>query len=143
MWSLRALFPTQKIVMKNNVFKPILFSILVSCLVSFLLKFLGVANAYDNHWLYSLAYLSVLSVIINLFYIQKMDGKSFVSLIQGASIARFLLSGVAFFVYSLLFPDFNISIVMHFMLHYFIFTFFEILFLLKIVHSKTDTHEEY
>ena len=127
--------------MKTNIFKPVLIAAVLSCGMSVLLNVCLPTVDPNNHWLFSLVYFSVLSLIINVFYIQKTDGKTFVSLIQGASIARFLVSGIAFFIYAQLYPNFNTKFIIHFMGHYFVFTFFEMLFLLKIVNSKPNAHE--
>lgn len=127
--------------MKNNLLKPVILSILISGTLSYASHFIFPAIVVNDHWLYSIAFLSILSIIINLFYIQKTDNHAFTNIIMVASVSRFLASAAAFFIYTQLFPDFNKAIVIHFMLHYFVFAFFEIIFLLKIVNSKNKTHE--
>ena len=128
--------------MKNNIFKPVVLATVICCGMSVLLNVCFPDADPNHHWLYSLVFFCVLSLIINIFYIQKTDGKTFVSLIQGASIARFLVSGIAFFIYTQLHPNFNTKFMVHFMGHYFVFTFFEMLFLLKIVNAKPKTDDK-
>jgi hypothetical protein len=129
--------------MKNNLFKPVLLSIIISSIISLVFNFIFPVSNQNNHWLYSVAFFSLLTIVLNVFYIQKTDGKGFINIIMVASIVRFLVSGIAFFVYSMLYPSYKIYIIIHFMIHYFVFAFFEILFLLKIVNAKPKTNESF
>lgn len=123
--------------MKHNIFTPVLVSLVVCSALSLAINSIFPLSNVNDHWIYSIAFLCVLSLGLNIVYIQKTDSRSFANTIMSASIIRFLGAAVAFFIYSLAFPLFKLPTVIHFMLHYFVFAIFEILFLLKIVKANS------
>lgn len=127
--------------MKNNIFKPVISALVVSGLLSFSISWFLPEKNINDHWYYSLVFYALLSLALNIVYIQKTDNRSFTNTIMAASIIRFLAAAVVFFIYSLVFPSYKTITVIHYMLHYFVFAFFEILFLLKIVNAKTQLNE--
>lgn len=127
--------------MKNNIFKPVISALVVSGLLSFSISWFLPEKNINDHWYYSLIFYVLLSLALNIVYIQKTDSRSFTNTIMAASIIRFLAAAVVFFIYSLAFPSYKTITVIHYMLHYFVFAFFEILFLLKIVNAKTQLNE--
>lgn len=121
-----------------SLIKPIAYSVAVCALLSILLNKLVFTEQTDLAWLHSLIFYTCLAFLSGALYRKQTDAKTFLGIIMFVSIGRFLLASIAFFVYTSLFAFHEKSFITHFMSHYFVFTFFEILFLLKIVSTKQN-----
>jgi hypothetical protein len=120
----------------SNIIKPLLVAILCSVAFSFcILKFFP-RSPQNLHWLFSIAFHAAVALVIAVLGLINPDPKVLASNLLSISLGRLLASGVAFFIYILKFPEFQKWFMVHFMVHYVLFTFFEIVFLLKIVKLK-------
>lgn len=124
--------------MRTDIFKPILSSLIVASAGSFAISRLFISDLPNMHWFFSLAFFTLLSLALNIVYIQKTDSRSFINTIMVSSGARLLASAVAFLIYSYVFEAGTRSFIIHFMFHYFVFAIFEIIFLIKIVNTKSQ-----
>jgi hypothetical protein len=123
----------------NKVIKPLIIATLCSGILSFcILKFFA-QSPQNLHWLLSILFHGAVAIVIALLGIINPDPKALASNLLSISLGRLLASGIAFFMYSLKFPELQKWFMVHFMIHYALFTFFEILFLLKIVNTKTSS----
>jgi hypothetical protein len=121
----------------NNIVKPIFIATLCSAAFSFcILKFVP-QSPQNMHWLWSIAFHAAVAVVIAILGLINPDPKVLAANLLSISLGRLLASGIAFFIYSLKFPEYQKWFMVHFMIHYVLFTFFEIVFLLKIVTPKS------
>jgi len=104
-----------------------------SILLSFLLNHFSPLIA--TNWPYGLIFLIALSFILNLIYAYQAGSVDFTQLLIVAIVIKLLLSLVGIVVYSFLDKPgfFNFSI--QFILHYVLFTIFEIRYLLHIIKT--------
>jgi hypothetical protein len=124
----------------NNILKPLFVAALCSIAFSLcILKFFP-QSPQNTHWLLSVAFHLAVAIVIAALGLINPDPKALASNLLSVSLGRLLASGIAFFMYSLKFPEFQKWFMVHFMIHYVLFTFFEILFLLKIV--KPNAHKK-
>lgn len=124
--------------MRIDIFKPIVISLIVAFAGSFAIGQFFIPDLPNTHWFFSLGFFSLLSLALNIVYIQKTDSRSFINTIMVSSGARLLASAVAFLIYSYVFEASTRSFIIHFMFHYFVFAIFEIVFLIKIVNTKSQ-----
>jgi hypothetical protein len=122
----------------NNIIKPILFAGIGSAAFSFCILNFFPQSPQNTHWLYSICFHTAVAIVLGILLLIDPRPKTMVSNLMSISLGRLLASGVAFLIYSHNFPQFQKWFMVHFMIHYALFTFFEILFLLKIVRSKTS-----
>jgi len=128
----------QKMIRIQLIAKPVILAIICS-LVSSLLIINVFSNSPQNiHWVFSLGFHLAVAIVLVVFGFINPNPKELPSNLMSISLGRLLASGVAFLVYSLNFPETKKWFMVHFMLHYTFFTFFEILFLIKIVNPKTS-----
>lgn len=121
----------------NNIIKPIVIAGLCSAAFSFcLLKFFP-NSPQNNHWIYSICFHSAVVVVLGVLMIIFPSPKTMASNLLSISLGRLVASAIAFMIYSRNFPEFQKWFMVHFMIHYVLFTFFEIVFLLKIVNTNT------
>lgn len=122
----------------NNIIKPVIFATVGSALFSIIVINLFSRSPQDLHWLLSIAFHLVVAIILGVFAFIDPDPKMLASNLMSISLGRLLASGVAFLIYCLTFPETKKWFMVHFMIHYILFAFFEIVFLIKIVSSKTS-----
>ena len=122
----------------NNIIKPVIFATLGSAILSLLVLNLFSRSPQDLHWLFSIAFHLVVAILLGVFALIDPDPKMLASNLMSISLGRLLASGVAFLIYCLTFPETKKWFMVHFMMHYMLFAFFEITFLIKIVSSKTS-----
>ena len=109
---------------------------LLAIAISQTLNNLNVAKVFAVHWYYSVIFFFLTSLLINfILYNSSSDPKTFIFKIMATSMMRLLLCMIGFFIYSLLDKEHILSFALHFVLHYILFTVFEIAYLLK--HTKT------
>ncbi len=122
----------------NNILKTVIFATFSSVAFSFIILKLFPHSPQNIHWLFSIAFHLAVAIVLAIFGLINPDPKALVANVMSISMGRLLASGIAFFLYRLKFPDTQKWFMVHFMMHYMLFTFFEILFLLKIVRPKTN-----
>lgn len=122
----------------NSIIKSIFFATLCSAAFSFIILKLFSQSSQNIHWLYSILFHLTVAIVLGVLSLINSSPKTLASNLLSISLGRLLASGIAFFMYSLKFPDTQKWFMVHFMIHYAIFTFFEIVFLLKIVNTKTS-----
>lgn len=124
--------------MKTNIFKPVIFSIIIASAFSFTIQTFVTMALPQWHWIMSVCFFSFLSLVLNIVYIQRTDSRTFINTIMVSSGARLLASAVAFLIYAYNFQEYNKPFVFHFMVHYMVFAIFEIVLLLKIVNTQSN-----
>jgi hypothetical protein len=109
----------------------------LAAVVSILINLLNIVAVYNPYWYASVLFFLSTGLLINYILFNKpTDPKDFVFKIMFTSMLRLLLCMVGVFVYSLIDKPHMISFSVHFMLHYILFTIFEISFLLKYTKSQ-------
>ncbi len=122
----------------NNIIKPVIFATLGSAAISLCILHFFPHSPQNIHWIYSIAFHLAVAIVLAILGLINPDPKTLASNLLSISLGRLLASGIAFLMYSQKFPDTQKWFMVHFMMHYVLFTFFEILFLLKIVTVKTN-----
>ena len=110
---------------------------LLACLFSISLN--TFTSIHSINWYLSLAALFVFSFILNLIYASQAGSENFTQLLIVAIVIKLLLALTAIVLYSFIDKAgfFNFSI--HFILHYILFTVFEIRYLLYLI-KKNPIH---
>lgn len=100
----------------------------------------GLSPLVSKNWYLGVSFFAFLSFVLNLVYSKKAGSKGFTELLLGTIVVKFLLSLVVILVCSVLdHPGFfNFSI--HLILHYILFTIFEIRYLLHIIKTTSTTN---
>jgi hypothetical protein len=124
----------------SNIIKPIVIAGVCSAAVSFCILHFFPNSPQNIHWLYSICFHSALVIVLGLLLIMFPGPDTIAANLLSISLGRLVASAIAFMVYSRNFPQFQKWFMVHFMIHYVLFTFFEILFLLKIV--KPNAHKK-
>ncbi len=88
--------------------------------------------------MWSVGFHTLVALTVAVLALANADPKSLASNLLSVSLGRLLASAIAFLTYKLNFPEFQKWFIVHFMIHYVLFTFFEIVFLLKIVTPKSS-----
>lgn len=96
-------------------------------------QILGIAS----HWYVSIIFFFLTSLLLNFILFRKdTDPKEFIFKIMITSMLRLLMCMIAVFIYSLIDKAGLKAFALHFMLHYILFTVFEIAYLLRF--AKTN-----
>ena len=77
-----------------------------------------------------------IAIVLGVITIVLSEPKAMAENLLSLSLGRLLVSAIAFLIYRANYPEFKKWYMVHFMIHYAIFTFFEIIFLFKIVNTK-------
>lgn len=120
----------------NNIIRSIILAGLGSAAFSFCILHVFPQSPQNAHWLYSICFHTAVAIVVGILVITDSSTKTIASNLMSISLGRLLASGIAFLAYSYNFPEFKKWFMVHFMIHYVLFTFFEIVFLLKIVKVK-------
>jgi hypothetical protein len=105
--------------------------------ISYLINLLGIDKITNSFWYASVLFFLGTGLLINYILFGKpVDPKDFVLKIMFTSMFRLLLCMVGVFIYSLIDKPHMISFSLHFMLHYILFTIFEIAYLLKFTKTQ-------
>lgn len=90
------------------------------------------------NWLYGLLFLIVFCFALNLVYAYNAGSKTYTELLITSIVIKLLVALIVIVVYSFINASdfFNFSI--HFILHYVLFTIFEIRYLLFIIKSNSS-----
>ena len=109
----------------------------LAAVVSISIGLLNIPAISNPYWYASIIFFLTTGLLINYILFGKpSDPKDFVMKIMLTSMMRLLLCMVGVFIYSLIDKPHMISFALHFMLHYILFTIFEISFLLKYTKSQ-------
>jgi len=118
--------------------KPVGIALVLSLAVSILVNMLFTA-AYSGHWYFSILFHVLISILIQLLMLKKADDqKDYVFRIMFVSMGRLLLCMIALLVYKLALRQNFTQFAVHFMLHYILFTVFEIAYLLKFIKAPKN-----
>jgi hypothetical protein len=112
---------------------------ILSMAVSLLLNSYSKISA--EKWLYSLAFFTVIGLIFNIIYAQKAGTKIFTQLLLVAIVIKLLLGLTAVIVYSFIDKTGFFSFSIQFILHYILFTIFEIRYLLFLIKIHPPKHD--
>jgi hypothetical protein len=108
--------------------------------LSLLINLSGWIKVVNPNWYASVLFFLLSGLLINFILFKKQsDPRDFVFKIMATSMLRLLLCMIGVFIYSLIDKPHLVSFALHFMLHYILFTIFEIAYLLKF--TKTQTHQ--
>lgn len=118
-----------------SVFIPATLSVLLSLILN---RFSPIKS--DN-WFYSLLFLFVLSFILNLIYAFKAGAENFTEILIVAIVIKLLVALIVIVVYSFLDKPGFFNFSLQFILHYILFTIFEIRYLLYLI-KKNTIHEQ-
>jgi len=119
-----------------NLVKPILLSIFVAVCISIAINLFVFKQPFSLEMAHSLFFFTCLAVISGTLYRLKTQPKTSLIIIMYVTIGRFLLASIAFLIYTSAFSFHENTLIAHFMTNYFVFTFFEVFFLLKIASIK-------
>jgi len=121
----------------NNIIKPLLAAIAASAIASQLILYVFAQAPQNFHWAYSIGFHLLVALVLGILAVVDPNPKTLASNLLSVSLGRLLICGIAFLIYKLNFPNQQKWFMVHFMIHYVLFTFFEIVFLLKIVNQKS------
>jgi hypothetical protein len=120
-----------------------LISILIPALLAAVLSFL--LNSYSTlqtrHWAYSILYFTMICFGSNLVYAARALKPAFAQLLLGGIVIKLLLALVVIVICSFLLAMGFFPFAIHFILHYVLFTIFEIRYLLPLIKNNTQHHE--
>jgi len=89
-----------------------------------------------NTWWISLLFYTLVFLILNAVYNLKRNDEEFTQLLLGTIIVKLLLALTLILVYKVIDSDHVFNFAMHFLIHYLIFTIFEMYYLIKLIKSK-------
>jgi voltage-gated potassium channel Kch len=118
-------------------------SIFIPAILASALSFL--LNTYSTlqtqHWIYSILYFTVVCFGFNLVYTARALKPAFAQLLLGSIVIKLLLALVVIVICSFLLKVDFFPFAIHFILHYVLFTIFEIRYLLPLIKNNTQHHE--
>ncbi len=120
-----------------------MFSVFIPGVLSVLLSL--ILNRFSpimaENWMYGLLFLFVLCLALNLIYAFKAGAENFTELLIVAIVIKLLLALILIVVYSFIDKTGFFNFSLHFILHYILFTIFEIRYLLYLI-KKNAIHEK-
>lgn len=116
----------------------IVISFALCSFLSFLLN--TYSRISSTTWFYGVLFLIITSLILNLIYASKAGTKDFTQLLLGSIVIRLLLSLVVIIIYSFIDKPGFFSFSLQFVMHYILFTIFEIRYLLYILKTHPLKH---
>lgn len=117
-----------------RAFAHILLPLLVSLASSYILNASGLFPSED--WIASLLCHCLLAAVIIFIGHIKTDSKSYTELLLGTIAGKLLLLMAFYFLFSFQTKRANVDFVVHFMIHYVLFTVSEVRYLLHIIRAK-------
>jgi hypothetical protein len=112
---------------------PLILSVILSLLLN---KYSLLVSA---SWYYGILFLLPLCFILNLVYAHHSSSKTFTELLLVALVIKLLLALIAIVAYSFIDKPGFFNFAIHFILHYILFTIFEIRYLLFIIKKRQTT----
>jgi hypothetical protein len=118
-----------------NHLKPILISAILSLAGSLLMNMFSFGT-YSEFWYVSLLFHILISFLLQLLLFRKTaDQRDYTFKIMFSSMGRLLVCMVGLLIYKFADKDNFTQFALHFMLHYILFTVFEIAYLLKFIKT--------
>jgi hypothetical protein len=119
------------------MFKIISISTVLSVMISLLMNFISLAAA--PYWFFSAAFHLLISVLLYLVLFRNTgDPRDYTFKIMFSSMGRLLLCMVGLLIYKVCDKGNFTHFAVHFMLHYILFTVFEIRYLLKFIKAPKN-----
>lgn len=118
--------------------KPVFFSILLSLGGSLLMNMFSFGT-YSDYWYVSLLFhISISFLILLLLFRKTNDQRDYTFRIMFASMGRLLLCMIGLLIYKVIDKQNFTQFALHFVLHYILFTVFEIASLLKFIKTPKN-----
>ena len=116
------------------VLKNILSVLSASCIAAIASLLLNHYSSYQLlNWLYIVCAYCFLFLLLNILYNHQVGSKNFTQVLIFSFSVKLLLAFCVVFIYSVLFIHDFFSFSVHFLLHYFIFTAIEIIYLVQLI----------
>lgn len=123
--------------MFNKPYSAILMASGVSIVISALINMLPVPSVVSSTWWISIVFHVVISLLLNLIMLKKTEeARDMINKIMFTSMGRLLVCMVGVFIYSLIDKPNFFAFAIHFMVHYMVYTVFEISFIVKYIRSQ-------
>lgn len=125
--------------MLTKITKVLLVVAMGTSLLSLTLNYLNIVEIYNSNWIFSVLFFLTVSFIINFILLKKqIDPKEMVFKIMLTSMLRIVIYMFGILIYRLVDKANFTSFVVHFMMHYILFTVFEIAYLLKFTKTQNQ-----
>ena len=122
-----------------KTYKTILISAFLSCVISLALNFIPLVFIYSKFWYASTAFHVFISLLAHLLLFRKAgDPRDYTFKIMFSSMGRLLLCMIGLLIYKICDKQNFTQFALHFMLHYILFTVFEIAYLLKFIKIQKN-----
>ncbi|MBL7894230.1 MAG: hypothetical protein JNK50_02975 [Bacteroidia bacterium] len=109
----------------------------VSILLSAAINMLPFSAIVSTTWWISILFHVAISLLLNLIMLKKTEeARDMINKIMFTSMGRLLVCMVGVFIYSLVDKPHFFAFAIHFMLHYMVYTVFEITFIVKFIRSQ-------
>src|SRR5690606_10551852 len=115
------------------------FPLLFSAAVSFLLNHYTLINSANSS--YGILVLLTIGIVFNSIYTYKAGKEGFTQLLIGSIVVKLLLALIIIVIYSLLDKEGFFYFSLQFILHYILFTIFEIRYLLFLIKTHPIKHD--
>jgi cobalamin biosynthesis protein CobD/CbiB len=89
------------------------------------------------HWAWSLLFFGVISVLANAIYTFQSKAENFTEVILGGIVVRLIAGFFCIFLYALYRETTFISFAAHFLVHYVLFTIFEVRYLFFLIKQQS------
>lgn len=110
---------------------------IIAAAVSVGINFIPWSKVHNNNWWISILFFLSTGLLINwILFGRKSEPRDFVMKIMFTSMLRLLLCMFGILIYSLADKAHIVGFSLHFMLHYILFTIFEITYLLKFTKTQ-------
>jgi hypothetical protein len=119
-----------------SVIVPIILATLVSMVLNI---FTPLRSA---HWQFSIIYFTVYCVAANLIYTRTVRRDTLTGQLMAGVVIKLLLGLVCIVIYKVIAPEDFPAFAIHFLIHYILFTIFEIRYLLYLVKKLTVTQPD-
>ncbi|PBQ33630.1 hypothetical protein CNR22_18220 [Sphingobacteriaceae bacterium] len=120
-----------KLVLRNLL--TVLYTSLLCIFLSLALN--GLSSLVSKNWYLGLSFFALLSIILNFLYSHKAGKEGFTELLLGTVVVKLLFALVFILAYSVIDNPGFYTFSIHFILHYILFTVFEIRYLLHIIKT--------
>jgi hypothetical protein len=122
--------------MSLKTLKPVFIALILSAVCSVLAN-MFIPGIYSGTWYVSLIFHVLISVLIQLLLFKKSeDQKEYINKIMFSSMGRLLVCMFGLLIYKLIDKANFTQFAVHFMIHYILFTIFEIAYLLKFIKTR-------
>jgi len=109
----------------------------ISIVISAGINMLPLPAVISSTWWISILFHVLISLLLNLIMLRKTEeARDMINKIMFTSMGRLLVCMVGVFIYSLIDKPSFFAFAIHFMLHYMVYTVFEITFIVKFIRSQ-------